>query len=289
MGKKSRRKPARNEYDQPVQVTQGTNGFDRGVELMWIVPQAFGGVAHLINYATIAKDQAKFLFQMLAEGGPEVYAHYMKSILGEEIYAMAEKGCQDHAYLHRPLPHKPVKEIQRRSRIRSFPSTPPPAPPPSAVVANPPPAAPPVPAGPTPQQLAHQAAYAAHLAAEQAEAREAEAARKQRALEARAKKDADGEAPYTVTLPQKGKQKMHTRDVTELEARVHAVHIHPDQKAYRAAAFEAKQEREHLGAVARKARANASSLRMVEVEAGKREAAAGHTVPALPTIAEFVE
>ena len=68
----------------------------------------------------------------------------------------------------------------------------------------------------------------------------------------------------------------------------HDVHVHPDQKALRAAAFDARQAREHLDAEARKAREKAAALKKIEVDMGKAEAVAEHVVPVASTLAAFV-
>ena len=141
----------------------------------------------------------------------------------------------------------------------------------------------------TEAERARLASYEAHLAASQAEAKVKEATRKERAAASRAAKRAAPENPYTVTRPQSGRAKTcGPRSRSLVEQLEHDVHVHPDQKALRAAAFDARQAREHLDAEARKAREKAAALKKIEVDMGKAEAVAEHVVPVASTLAAFV-
>ena len=131
-------------------------------------------------------------------------------------------------------------------------------------------------------------AYYANLAASMAEEKTKEAARKERAAASRAAKIAAGEAPYTVTIPQVGKQKATGRARTTEQQLVHAEHVSPRARVLRKAAFDAKQAREHQEAEARRLRAEADDLKEFAANMAKEEAAASHHVPAGPTLAAFI-
>lgn len=134
------------------------------------------------------------------------------------------------------------------------------------------------------EERLRRAAYEAHLAAQRAEERAVEAVRKARAAEERAKRAAHGEKPFTQTLPQLGKAKVKRRERTALEGLVHTVHVSPEQKAIRSAAFDARKAAAIAGAESRRMREKADGLRQLVVEMGKAEAQATHTVPRGPTL-----
>lgn len=154
------------------------------------------------------------------------------------------------------------------------------------------------PAALTTEELAHvaeaeakrKAAYEANMAAQRAKAASEDAARKKRATETRVAEAAKGEKPFSVSLPQVSKLKQEARrQRTDMEQYVHNVHVDPEQKALRSAAFDEKQQREHLEAEARKAREAAEAAANVVSAMEKAEAVAEHVVPGPATLESLFE
>ena len=132
--------------------------------------------------------------------------------------------------------------------------------------------------------------YETNMAAQRAKAASADAARKKRATETRVAEAAKGEKPFSQTLPQVSKLKQEARrQRTEMEQRVHNVHVDPAQKALRSVAFDEKQQREHFEAEARKAREAAEAVAKVVSDMEKAEAVAEHLVPGPATIEKLFE
>lgn len=134
------------------------------------------------------------------------------------------------------------------------------------------------------EERLRRAAYEANLAAQRAEERAVEAVRKARAAEERAKRAAQGEKPFTQTLPQLGKAKAKGRQRTVEEELVHSVHVSPEQKEIRSVAFDAREAATQAGAASRRIRKKAEGLKQLLSEMGKAEAAATHVVPRGPTL-----
>jgi len=101
----------------------------------------------------------------------------------------------------------------------------------------------------------------------------------------RALRAAQGEAPYTVTLPQIPKDRPTGRKRTEAEEREHLVHVNPEQKSFRSRDFDARRDEAHADAVARRVRARADGLKKLVSDMDKEEAAATMTgAPGLATL-----
>lgn len=144
---------------------------------------------------------------------------------------------------------------------------------------------------PSQEEQARRDAYWANVEAERTAEKVKELARKERAAATRAAKletFLNGGAPYSVTMPQRGKTRSSDRVPTTEEKLVHEEHVNPQARALRQAAFDAKQAREHAEAEAKKLRDKADSLKALVVRMGQEEAAASHHVPPGPTLADFM-
>ena len=124
----------------------------------------------------------------------------------------------------------------------------------------------------------------AHAAAEAAADRAAAAARKRAAEAARERRALEGEKPYTLPgashKPPKPKQARPPKTMAEATAALRF----REEKPLRAAAFDARQQRAHGAAVARRAEAKAALARAAEAAAAKDREAARHVVPPKPTL-----
>ena len=118
--------------------------------------------------------------------------------------------------------------------------------------------------------------------------RAADEARRRRAKEAREAKAREGPTPYSVTMPQLGKERAVGRARTAEEERQHAMHVDPAEKAARAAAFDEKQAAAHAEAVERKAREKANDAKKDEAKLSKEREAKRHVVPPPATITDAV-
>jgi hypothetical protein len=137
-------------------------------------------------------------------------------------------------------------------------------------------------------EKARRDAYYRNLAASMSEDKEKEAARKARAAEERAAKAAQGEKPFTKTLPQLPTAKpFRRRQQTEEEKRKHEVHT--KQKPIMSECFDKKQVREHEDAEARKAKEASDAMAKLESDVQKELAAKTHHVPPASKLSDFLD
>lgn len=137
-------------------------------------------------------------------------------------------------------------------------------------------------------EKARRDAYYRNMAASMSEAREKEAARKARAAEERAAKAAQGEKPFTKTLPQIPTAKpFRRRQQTEEEKRKHEVHT--KQKPIMTECFDKKQVREHEEAETRKAKQASDAMAKLESDVQKEIAAKTHYVPPPSKLSDFLD
>lgn len=130
--------------------------------------------------------------------------------------------------------------------------------------------------------------HAEHEAKRLAEERAEEDARKARARATRAARECEGQAAFSITQPQIGKDRAVGRARTAEEQRQHELHVDPQEKAVRSQTFDGKQEQAHADRVQRNANTARKNRRNREKQRGAAQAAATHVVPVKPTLADAV-
>ena len=142
-------------------------------------------------------------------------------------------------------------------------------------------------------RLEHEETVRRHDEREAAERAEAKAAEEAKRAQVAAQRLAKAQAPPTPLTPAsqqpapkaKAERSARRTEAAELE---HQVHIIPEQKTIRAAAFDSRQVVTKEDAAVKKARAQAKALKKASARASAEAEAARHVVPSAPTMSDMM-
>jgi ankyrin repeat protein len=128
-------------------------------------------------------------------------------------------------------------------------------------------------------------------AAERAEAKAAEEAKRAQVAAQRLAKAQTAPKPLTSASQQpapKAKAERSARRTEVSRELEHQVHTHPEQKTIRAAAFDSRQVVTKEDAAVKKARAHAQAIKEASARASAEAEAARHVVPSAPTMSDMM-